>query len=176
MGDRLAILNDGELQQYGEPTEVYNNPVNEFVGGFIGSPSMNFFDVDVRSVNGTTTLIDESVGFEFPLSGAYIDRNAADLQGQTYTLGIRPENIELQRQATDAVASAEVTVVEPIGSDNYVHLDLGPEFVARVDPNNEPTVGETVGISFSEDDIHLFHPETGEDVFLTQREIEKATV
>jgi multiple sugar transport system ATP-binding protein len=188
MGDRLAILNDGELQQYGEPTEVYNNPVNEFVGGFIGSPSMNFFEVDVVTHGDDIELVDESTEFVFPLSEGYIDTHAGNLESDvhtedstetttdSYTMGIRPENVRLTSMPDDGIVRADVQVVEPVGSDNYVHLNLGTDFIARVDASMEPVVGDTVGVDFDERDIHLFDPSTGEDVFLREREREAAVV
>ncbi|OTF03057.1 ABC transporter ATP-binding protein, partial [Halorubrum sp. SD612] len=120
MGDRLAILNDGELQQVGEPTEVYQNPVNEFVAGFIGSPSMNFVDVDVETDGSGATVRNEDAGFELDLSAEYV--RGHDLRNGRYTLGIRPENIVLDESPTGGEnLRSTVEVVEPIGSDNYVH-------------------------------------------------------
>jgi len=72
MGDRLAILNDGKLQQVGKPTEVYENPVNKFVAGFIGSPSMNFIDVDVETDGSSATIHDDASGLAFELSDEYV--------------------------------------------------------------------------------------------------------
>jgi len=75
MGDRLAILNDGKLQQVGKPTEVYENPVNKFVAGFIGSPSMNFIDVDVETDDGSSaTIHDDASGLAFELSATSTSR------------------------------------------------------------------------------------------------------
>ncbi len=176
MGDRLVILNDGELQQVGEPTEVYENPVNRFVAGFIGSPSMNFFDVGVETDSSGIRLVTGDREFWYDLSREYVDTHTDDLDASEYTLGVRPENIEIVEYPEGDIPQAEVTVVEPVGSDNYIHLDIGSDFVARVDTDVEPNVGERVGIRFDEADIHLFHPETGEDVFLTEREIEAAVV
>ena len=175
MGDRLAILNDGQLQQVGKPTEVYQNPVNEFVAGFIGSPSMNFIDVVVDDDRESITLTNESVGLEFELSSEYLADH--EITGAAYTLGIRPENIEITEELTgEETLTADVEVVEPIGSDNYVHLDITEDFLARSDPRIKPQADDEVGVSFDETNIHLFHPETGEDVFLSEAEIEAAIV
>ncbi|WP_418284394.1 ABC transporter ATP-binding protein [Halorubrum sp. DTA46] len=175
MGDRLAILNEGRLQQVGKPTEVYQNPVNEFVAGFIGSPSMNFIDVAVESGDRSVTLVNEAVGLEFDLSAEYVTDHA--IESDSYTLGIRPENIGIiENPAGDETITAAVEVVEPIGSDNYVHLDVNDDFLARSDPSIKPEAGDEVGVTFGETDIHLFHPETGEDVFLTEEEVAAATI
>ena len=172
MGDRLAILNDGRLQQVGKPTEVYENPVNRFVAGFIGSPSMNFVEVDVDTT-GTTTLVNEALGFELPLSDTYL--RGHDLRDSAYTLGIRPENVDVVEDPDGSeVVTTTVEVVEPIGSDNYVHLALTDDFLARSPPDIKPEPDDVVGIDFDETNLHLFDPETGEDVFL--REAEPETV
>ncbi|GAA0537549.1 ABC transporter ATP-binding protein [Halorubrum ejinorense] len=173
MGDRLAILNDGELQQVGAPTEVYQNPVNKFVAGFIGSPSMNFLDVGVETDGTTATIRDESSGLAFALSRDYVAGH--DLESGPYTLGIRPENIGIVEDPTGGeTLTATVEVVEPIGSDNYVHLDVNGDFLARAPANVQPEAGDEVGVVFEETDLHLFDAETGEDVFLTDEEIAAA--
>ncbi|MDZ5810319.1 ABC transporter ATP-binding protein [Halorubrum sp. AD140] len=173
MGDRLAILNDGELQQVGEPTAVYENPVNEFVAGFIGSPSMNFIDVDVETDGTTATVRDDASGLALALSRDYVAGH--DLESGPYTLGIRPENIGIAEDPTgDETLAATVEVVEPIGSDNYIHLSVNDDFLARSPPDVKPEPGDEVGISFEEEHLHLFDAETGEDVFLTEEEIDAA--
>ena len=173
MGDRLAILNDGELQQVGRPTEVYQNPVNEFVAGFIGSPSMNFLDVDVETDGTAATIRDESSGHAFTLSRDYVAGH--DLESGRYTLGVRPENIGVVEEPTgDETLAATVEVVEPIGSDNYVHLGVNDDFLARSPADVKPEAGDEVGVVFEEADLHLFDAETGEDVFLTDEEIAAA--
>ena len=173
MGDRLAILNDGELQQVGEPTEVYENPVNEFVAGFIGSPSMNFIDVDVDTDGTTATIRDDASGLALALSREYVAGH--ELESGPYTLGIRPENIGIvEDPAGDETLTATVEVVEPIGSDNYVHLSVNDDFLARAPADVRPEAGDEVGVVFEEDHVHLFDAETGEDVFLTDEEVEAA--
>ncbi|EMA69707.1 ABC transporter [Halorubrum aidingense JCM 13560] len=173
MGDRLAILNDGKLQQVGQPTEVYENPVNKFVAGFIGSPSMNFIDVDVETDGTTATIRDDESGLAFELSGEYV--TGRDLESGPYTLGIRPENIVVKEAPTgDETLVSTVEVVEPIGSDNYIHLAINDDFLARSRPDIKPETGDEVGVTFEEEHIHLFDAETGEDVFLSDEEIAAA--
>ncbi|EMA62574.1 ABC transporter ATP-binding protein [Halorubrum lipolyticum] len=173
MGDRLAILNDGELQQVGKPTEVYENPVNEFVAGFIGSPSMNFIDVEVETDGSSATIRSDDAGLAFELSDEYVTGH--ELKNAPYTLGIRPENIRIVEHPTgDETLASTVEVVEPIGSDNYVHLTVNEDFLARSTPDVLPEAGDEVGVVFEEADIHLFDAETGEDVFLTEEEIAAA--
>jgi len=168
MGDRIAILEDGRLQQVGEPTEVYENPANRFVGGFIGSPSMNFLEATIET-SGAGGLLGVA-GEELPLSEEFA--SAVKRAGEV-TVGIRPENVRFDSRGLDST----VEVVEPVGSDNYVHLDLGPDFIARVDSNVEPEPGDRVSVVFDEDDIRVFDPETGESLLRSgrQRRLETAS-
>ncbi|EMA50615.1 carbohydrate ABC transporter ATP-binding protein, cut1 family [Halococcus morrhuae DSM 1307] len=169
MGDRIAILDDGRLQQVATPLEAYHEPANRFVAGFIGEPSMNFFEMDVE--NGH--LVGEN--FDYPLS----EGTRRDLGDATdVTLGVRPEDIEL----VDAVEGdgehdfrTVVDVVEPVGSGNNVYLAFeGDESVSELDMDESRTFVATIGglrrieagqpaiARLPEDAIHLFDGETGE--------------
>ncbi|MDJ1431294.1 ABC transporter ATP-binding protein [Halostagnicola sp. A-GB9-2] len=169
MGDRIVILEGGELQQLGKPTDVYENPANEFVGGFIGSPSMNFVDVEGDTRGDTVHLTGLEGEFDFELSRAYVDQHVDSLSSNRYTLGIRPENVVFTDDDRNSI-TARVSVVEPVGSDNFLHLDIAGEFIARVDPAIEPQPGEDVTLTFDEDDIHLFDSETGRDLLGSSEE------
>ncbi|UWG49823.1 ABC-type spermidine/putrescine transport system,ATPase component [Halalkaliarchaeum sp. AArc-CO] len=149
MGDRMAILENGVLQQVGEPKEVYRNPANEFVGSFVGSPSMNFLEVEAHNTGGELRLVDPDGNFDVALNGQLSELVSG---GTSYTAGIRPEDVFI----TDNGLETTVEVVEPVGSDNYVYLDLGHNFIARVDAAVEPSMGERVHVSFDESDLHLF--------------------
>lgn len=172
MGDRIVILNDGSLQQAGKPTEVYNNPTNEFVAGFIGSPSMNFLDVTVNDLQDGVALETEDPECRVDLAPTYGSDIAESLDNEHFRLGVRPENVQLYPDAGEAVAEATVRVVEPVGSDNYIHLDLTDDFIARTAATVEPATGETVPVGFDVEHIHLFHPETGENILIEERETE----
>jgi multiple sugar transport system ATP-binding protein len=159
MGDRIAILNNGELQQIGTPAECYQEPTNQFVAGFIGSPSMNFFDV--TSVDGALRT-DE---FEITLSNTVED----ELSGsqREFVMGIRPEEILSgdEAAASDGSFSIEVNVVEPLGDVTYLYTDVGDtEITISVDRNTEIEPGDGVTIAFPETEIHLFDKATGESV------------
>ncbi|WP_226006816.1 ABC transporter ATP-binding protein [Natrinema salinisoli] len=164
MGDRIVILDGGELQQQGKPTEVYENPVNEFVAGFVGSPSMNFVDVAVEPAGDRLRLTGPDGGFEFELSGAYVGRHEDGLDASQYTLGIRPENVRIADRGAANTITAAIDVVEPVGSDNFLHLDVSSEFIARVDSDVDLEPGDQVTLTFDESDVHLFDPETGRNV------------
>lgn len=160
MGDRLAILNDGELQQVGTPLECFYKPANTFVAGFIGSPSMDFFDVtreDGRLVGGN---------IDYGLPKGIAD----ELGNQTdFILGVRPEDLKLLKD-TDSRNDFEcvVDVVEPMGSNKYVYLtrsdvDEGT-FVAEVDGQRHIRSGDRLYAHIPENVFYLFDHETGEAV------------
>ncbi|WP_114576620.1 ABC transporter ATP-binding protein [Saliphagus sp. LR7] len=162
MSDRIVVLNAGELQQFATPEEIYDNPANRFVADFIGSPSMNFFDVSLEG----SRLVGDGFTYELPASIAETARGADDLE-----LGIRPEDITLGG-GENAIA-ATVDVVEVAGSDNFVYLDIeGQECCVRVSGAIKPSVGDRVEITFDPDDIHLFDRRTGENL-LVERERER---
>ncbi|NUE01883.1 ABC transporter ATP-binding protein [Halorubraceae archaeon YAN] len=162
MGDRMVILKDGELQQVGAPKHVYQHPVNKFVGGFVGSPSMNFVDVGVNERSGTAELRSDSESFVYETTAF----DVAD--GERYTAGIRPEDIEIVESGG---IEATVDVVEPVGSDNYLYLDISPDFIARVDSAIEPTVGDRVSIDFADEDLHLFAMDSGTSIVAERNRI-----
>ncbi len=156
MGDRIAILNDGELQQLGTPLECYYQPANRFVAGFIGSPSMNFFDVEY--VEGVL----EHDAFRYELSEA----TQADVRGYEgpITMGIRPENVELAGPGDDVI-TAPVSVTEPMGDITYVYVEIGGQ-QCTVTVNGEQLIhaGSEIEVTFPEDRLHLFDADTGETI------------
>ncbi|MFC6823687.1 ABC transporter ATP-binding protein [Halopelagius fulvigenes] len=161
MGDRLVVLNYGELQQVGTPLECFYRPANRFVAGFIGSPSMNFFEGDV---DGDRLACD---GFEYELSER-MRSNVGDRSA--VTLGARPEDFDLSETPVKG-NSVEVTVdvVEPMGSISYVYLrpvDQSHEdtFVVEIDGKRPISEGEQVYAYVEPTDVHLFDANTGETI------------
>jgi len=156
MGDRVAILDAGELQQVGTPLECYHEPANRFVAGFIGEPSMNFFDVERRGEE----LVGE--GFTYPLGESTL---AALGEATDLTLGIRPEDVELVGEATGPHDfPAQTDVVEPMGDANSVHLAFegGEPFVATVGGMQRVEADDAVVARLPEAAIHLFDRVSGE--------------
>jgi multiple sugar transport system ATP-binding protein len=159
MGDRVAVLKDGLLQQVGTPRELYDHPDNVFVAGFIGSPAMNL--VDATLADGGA----EIRGSVVPLPREVIDAAAAkDLKH--VTIGFRPEDLTV---TTDTTAiPVEVLIVEELGADAYVYGQVASptgetrQIVARTDGRRPPGKGETVYVSVSEGHAHVFAPDTGE--------------
>ncbi|GAA0237828.1 ABC transporter ATP-binding protein [Haladaptatus pallidirubidus] len=159
MSDRIVVLADGKLQQVGTPDEVYHQPTNQFVADFIGSPSMNFFGVELRD----GALV--GAEFTYPLSETFV-QNLEAVDGDTLTLGVRPEYIMLDEEGSNNSIRATVDVVEPVGSDNYIYLHIGEdECILRTQSGVRPSAGSVVNISFDESSLHLFDAKTNESVF-----------
>ena len=170
MGDRIAVLNGGLIQQIGAPQELYDHPSNMFVAGFIGSPAMNFFSgAKVASEDGTTKIVLEGIG-QVAVPPLYVEptRAAAD---KNLTFGIRPEHLEdaslLPADARDSgTISAPVDVVEHLGSELLVYMNAaGKSVVARLDPRSDAHTGGTVNLHVDTDHIHLFDTDTGEAIY-----------
>jgi multiple sugar transport system ATP-binding protein len=146
MGDRIAIMNDGVLQQVGTPGEIYDHPANLFVAGFIGSPTMNFVPVTVQDGSARAS------GFEVKLP--------KPVDSQRGILGFRPEAVTNRLQNGTAM-QMKVDVVERLGSDQFLYGQVGGDTVtARVDPRMSVGVGETVQLGLDTRSLHLFNSET----------------
>jgi len=157
MGDRVAVLKDGQLQQFASPTELYDKPANAFVAGFIGSPSMNLMTVPITADG--VKIGDSTLELERDQLTKLSDAGLSEV-----TFGIRPEQLDL----TDS-GGVEVVVdlVEDLGSEAYVytHAGSGVQLVARSNPRTAPKLAETVRLRKHPDGVvHLFHPETGERI------------
>jgi len=163
LADRVVVLEDGELQQIGTPLEIYNNPANLFVADFVGSPSMNLFDVDLERFNDGSGELSHD-GWSYPVSESFLSR--VETYASSYTFGIRPENIRLaDSEPDDRIIEGTVDVIETMGSDNILYLDVhGEECRVRVAPTEKPSEGETVRMTFDESSILLFDRETEENV------------
>jgi len=157
MGDKIVILDDGELQQMGTPLECYHEPSNEFVAGFIGSPSMNF--VSVRKRQETLHHSDFSYDVPARVDGA-VGSSSADL-----LLGIRPEDIELTESETPNSVSAVVRVVEPMGDVTILTVELGDvSLTVSIDDIARWERGEQVEVVLPPERLHVFDTESGEAV------------
>ena len=169
MGDRIAILNDGVLQQFATPLETYHAPANRFVAGFIGEPSMNFFDVNLE--DGRVV----GDGLDYPVSAGVREALDAD----RLVLGVRPQDVTLVRAAESGHdVRATVDVVEPMGDENNVYLRLpdvadGKTFIANVDGRTRVEEDDEVIARIPEDAIHFFDRKSGEA--LRNREFDDQT-
>ena len=166
MATRIAVLNDGVLQQVGAPQELYDHPKNLFVAGFIGSPAMNFFHVLVR--RGPDNLLLDAGPFQMPAPPARA-RALAPYVDKRIIVGIRPESIhdpEFPRPGVEPVpVEAEVDVLELMGNEVFLHLiSDGKSFLARVDPRTKARAGRKIQVVFDVSDLHAFDAETREAI------------
>src|SRR6266542_3167123 len=147
MGDRIAIMNAGILQQVGTPGEIYNHPANLFVAGFIGSPTMNFIPATVS--NGTA----KASGFELKLP-----KPVSATKG---TLGFRPEAVTDRVTDEGSALQMKVDVVERLGSDQFLYGQVGGDQVtARVDPRMNVSPGDKVRLGLDTRVLHFFDSES----------------
>ena len=158
MGDRVAVLKDGLLQQVATPRQMYDKPANVFVAGFIGSPAMNLLSLDL-----------DGDALHFGGSDLHIPRQAADAVGATrsVTVGVRPEDMELVDPGRGL--PTEVDVVEELGADAYVYgtTEIGGgrhPIIARVDGRTPPDKGSVLHFVPREGHLHLFAGDTGERI------------
>ena len=188
MGDRVAVIRKGELQQIDTPREIYLYPKNIFVAGFIGSPSMNFVYADVKLSGDTAEL---SFANETITCSGEHSKKLKKVDGKQIVLGIRPEAFEDSLYAKDSEytesISIKVTLLEQLGSDSYIHFykDLKPvqteaieeiladegeditvlgdetKFIARINPNSTVQEGEEINLSINPSKLHFFDPDSG---------------
>ena len=188
MGDRVAVIRKGELQQIDTPREIYSNPKNIFVAGFIGSPSMNFVYANVKGKKGSIELSfgDDKIAY----NGPNLDK-LREFENTEIVMGIRPEAFEDSNYAnkTEFSESMNVTVslLEQLGSDSYIHFykDIKPvqtdaieeiladegedlsvlgdntKFIARINPNSSVIEGENIELKVDPSKLHFFEPENG---------------
>jgi multiple sugar transport system ATP-binding protein len=156
LADRIVILRGGEIEQVGTPDQVYAQPGSVFVGGFVGSPAMNFARATLAA---DATAIEFADGNRLPLPRSLAGRAAAH-GGRKVVVGIRPEHF-VTGDASAPRVTCRVQVVEPLGADTLLNLALGAEeLMARVPPDVRPAPGATLEIGVDHHRIHLFDPET----------------
>jgi len=155
MADRIVVLQNGIVQQYDTPEIVYERPANQFVAGFIGSPTMNFFSVEMQ---GDAAIFSKG-GAPAPLDAATRQRlKTADGKG---IFGVRPEHFEVDATGSSGIP-VQIKLVEPLGSDTLIHFDLaGTPAIARIDPSLKPKLGERLFLRPQAAKTHLFDAATG---------------
>ncbi|MFX1500806.1 MAG: ABC transporter ATP-binding protein [Promethearchaeota archaeon] len=155
MADRIAILFNGKFQQIGTPSDVYNKPANMFVAGFIGSPTMNFFNSKLDS----NKLIFGGQEYSLPLNIAEILRNS---KINEFVLGIRPEHIIISPDPNDQSYEVELTVVEFLGAETIITYEFADGISGMVSASGfyDAKMGDKAYISFSSEKIHIFDKES----------------
>ena len=176
LGTKIVVMKDGLIQQVGAPQSIYGNPVNLFVAGFLGSPSMNFFQCTVKAEenNRTALLLDDAKTVKkVYLDGTRGKQIADKYNGRHVILGIRPEDIyELDEAKKLGIEKDSVDVDEPVvnremlGAEVILYFDeQGKTLAVRLNPENQTQVSENVSLYFDMDKAHVFDPETEENLF-----------
>ena len=176
LGTKIVVMKDGLIQQVGAPQSIYDNPVNLFVAGFLGSPSMNFFRCTVKAEenNRTALLLDDAKTVKkVYLDGTRGKQIADRYNGRHVILGIRPEDIyEIEEAKKLGIENDSVDVDEPVvnremlGAEVILYFDeQGKTLAVRLNPENQTKVGEKVSLYFDMDKAHVFDPETEENLF-----------
>jgi multiple sugar transport system ATP-binding protein len=156
MGDRIAVMNQGQIQQLAPPLELYNQPANKFVAEFIGSPPMNFLNVQVKA----PLLIHHS---QFRLTLPEVWSSVLQkYDGRSLTLGIRPEHLSVGVPAPKNLP-VQVDLVEALGNDTYLSVSLAESSTlqVRIPPDQVVKIGDPLWLSIAVDKIHLFDPKSG---------------
>jgi multiple sugar transport system ATP-binding protein len=159
MADRIAVLKDGRLEQFGRPLDLYNRPANLFVAGFIGSPRMNFLNGKIVSagLDGVAVALDAGGEVRVPCAPGGLGAGAG------VRLGVRPEHIALVEGGAGDAALA-VSITEQLGGESYLHgaLSSGETLSVRLPGQTKVRRGETIGLKLGEPGLrHLFDAETG---------------
>jgi multiple sugar transport system ATP-binding protein len=164
LADRIAVLNQGVLQQVGAPEEVYDHPVNRFVAGFIGNPRMNFLPCVLRN-DGAPELAGQGGAWRLPLQDAMRDTIRAHSSDERFVLGLRPEDISLSTAPEPGLIEASVYAVEPLGDRTIFDLMVGEELVkARMPPTYDVPMGSQIWFRIDTARMHLFDPQTDQAI------------
>jgi multiple sugar transport system ATP-binding protein len=155
MADKIVVLQDGRIEQVGSPMDLYEHPVNKFVAGFIGSPQMNFLEGRATRTNGSgISFAADGLGtLELPLVAETLKA------GQPITVGIRPEDVELDGGPANREVKAVVNIVENLGGETYLHVEVAPEMplvMVKLHGSRGPTRGNRVMLHLPADKIYLF--------------------
>jgi ABC-type sugar transport system ATPase subunit len=155
MADKIVVLQDGRIEQVGSPMHLYENPVNKFVAGFIGSPQMNFLTAKTGDATGSGISCDfDGLGvFRLPL-----EPNSWK-STESVTIGIRPEHVELQDGPGCTPVRGVVNIVENLGGETYLHVEVAsnaPLLMVKVHGSRSPSRGERITMFLPADKIYLF--------------------
>jgi len=157
LGDRIAVMKDGVVQQYAPPQETYDHPNNQFVAGFIGSPAMNFLPARAASENGRTILSGSAYRIALP------EGRSQQTLPENVVLGVRPEDLDGPCPDTENTITLNVSVTEQLGHSLLVYGNVDEaQVVASLDPHRRVDVDSTIRLQVNLDTLHVFDPESQE--------------
>ena len=159
MGDKIVVMKDGLIQQIGAPLELYNNPVNRFVAGFIGSPPMNIMSVEISEQGGD--IVADEGSFKITMSGKLGDI-LKPYVGKSIFMGLRPEDLVFSEQAAkENNISAKVEVIEPLGAEIHLYVSTAEhQIIVRTPPRRDFQVDEQINLTPDINRIQFFDTET----------------
>jgi multiple sugar transport system ATP-binding protein len=160
LGDRVVVMRDGWVQQVGDPMELYNEPANRFVAGFIGSPAMNFANVRIAAENGGLWAIGDGIRLKVPVP---LQNRLGAHAGKEVTFGIRPEDLLIASDADSIEQSLDATVevIERLGSEILLDCAVGPGMmVASVEPTVTARVHDKMRLTINPHRVHFFDNQT----------------
>ena len=163
MGTRIVVLKDGIIQQVDTPANLYSNPCNMFVAGFIGSPQMNFIEAELSTAGEDMYATFGENKIKIP--EGKVTPELKNYVGKTVVLGIRPEDLHddeaMLAAKSDAVCKAHVEVTEMLGAETYLYLKIaGVNFTARVNQRSTAKIGDTINVAFETNRLHIFDKDT----------------
>ena len=163
MSDRIAIMNEGRLEQLDNPENTYFCPTNLWVAGFIGSPPMNFFECTLVEKDGGGAL--DASEFQVPLSKENFAVIRKDASASDLVLGVRPEDMKVTKHSVPNGIQAKVYVTEPIGDSVIVDTRIGGTLVrAKTDPSFQARLDDTIYLTFDTEKMHVFDKKTGNTI------------
>jgi multiple sugar transport system ATP-binding protein len=168
LGDRVAVMRDGVLQQDGTPLEIYDFPANRFVAGFLGTPPMNFMEGRLEAGNGGLVFALDDIRFKL---NDRLARSPAARAGRRVLLGVRPENVRVGESGSprEVRIEARVEVIEPLGDETLLYLRVaGQTLIGKADPHKRIAVNDVLPVSVDPDRVHFFDLETGANLAADQ--------
>jgi ABC-type sugar transport system ATPase subunit len=157
MADRIVVMSKGLIEQLGTPLEIYNRPATQFVGGFFGTPTMNFLDGSVEGGPDGPRFLGDGVEQALP------ETLPAAVRGKKVVLGVRSEHVLIDGANDRAAAQGTIHLLEPLGDATLVHFDAGDgkSLVAKVTPSMDLRLGSPLRFSFAPQHCHLFDSGVG---------------
>jgi len=166
MGDKIVVMKSGIIQQIGSPLKLYNDPINRFVAGFIGSPPMNIAPANIVEEGGK--ILAKEDGFTIVIPKEKEDALKPYIGKQVY-LGVRPEDLKFTKKPEVNNLKASITVIEPLGNETHLYIDTKEnQFIARSLPENDYHVGDEVNFTPNMEKVQFFDFETERSLFYTE--------